>query len=70
MFTARFLAHAIKMDGVAINSDGAYKAQAIAVLGGGAWKGKPSSAFAERLTRGAELAKSTGLPLLISVGEP
>ena len=67
-FTVRFLAHAIEMEGVAINSDGAYKAQAIVVLGGGAWNGRPSASFAERLTRGAELAKLTGLPLLISGG--
>ena len=67
-FTVRFLAGFIEQEGVTNDELGLHKAQAIVVLGGGAWKGRPSASFAERLTRGAELAEITGLPLLISGG--
>lgn len=67
-FTVRFLASLIELEGVANNEIKARQAQAIVVLGGGIRNGKPGVSFAERLKRGSELAKLTGLPLLISGG--
>jgi uncharacterized SAM-binding protein YcdF (DUF218 family) len=53
------------------------KAQAIVILGGGSYYGAPeyggdtvNSATLERLRYGARLARASGLPVLVSAGQP